>query len=298
MKNKELIVSIFILSLLVAGLIFIFGKSVPADQVMAVPAGEEAPLESVPGDISFYDTVYSFPGKEFDLGQSAVSAGVVPHHLLAGDLIADFYRHLSGREYDTVILLGPNHFHAGESRIISAAEDWQTPFGKLEIDQDLLTALRGQTTAIGLDREVLAVEHSINSQTAFIKKTFPKARFVPLVLSPDITAEEAEALAEAIMAASGNKRLFLIASVDFSHYQDSQTASSHDQASIMALESGEPAAAYDIDIDSPPAIATVLEYSRLTGSEFELLDNSNSAVLSGRPDIESTTSYVTGYFVK
>jgi len=55
---------------------------------------------------------------------------------------------------------------------------------------------------------------------------------------------------------------------------------------------------YGLDIDSPASIYTLLKFSQLSGAKFELLNNSNSAILANNQDLEITTSYVTGYFTK
>ena len=252
--------------------------------------------QSNPADKEFYDTVYGFVGKDIDLSTANVVAGVGPHHLLAGDMIAEFYHNYAGLDFDTVVLLGPNHFLAGRGQIITSDYDWQTPFGRLEVDKALLAKLQLRVGA-SIEPEVIAGDHAITSQTAFIKKTFPLAKFVPLLLSPENIPVAAENLAEALFILAREQKILLIASVDFSHYQDSQTAIQHDQASITTLQVGDLAQVYNLNIDSPPSIYTLLKYSQLQGKSFQLLNNSNSALLSGQADLKSTTSYVTGYFV-
>ncbi|MEA1962945.1 MAG: CapA family protein, partial [Patescibacteria group bacterium] len=54
---------------------------------------------------------------------------------------------------------------------------------------------------------------------------------------------------------------------------------------------------YNLDIDSPASIYTLLKFSELSNAEFNLLNNSNSAILSNKLNLKSTTSYVTGYFI-
>ena len=253
--------------------------------------------QAQPNDLNFYQDVYSFPKKKIDFQGKEIVAGIAPHHLLAGDLLAEFYSNLEGQNFSTIILLSPNHYQAGRADIISSQYNWQTPFGVLAADKKLLSQLIKNNKKIAIEENIFKQEHGISAHVAFIKKTFPQAAFLPLVLSPRISQTEAELLARLIYKLSQNKNILLLASVDFSHYKDSQTAQKNDQVSIEALNNFNLNAVYSLDLDSPAAIYIVMEYSKLKNGEFYLLNNSNSAILSGRPEIKNTTSYVTGYFL-
>jgi UDP-N-acetylmuramate-alanine ligase len=59
---------------------------------------------------------------------------MVPHHLLAGELIASFFKTAkeTGEAYDTVIVLGPNH--KGEGADISIADcGYRVSFGDADM---------------------------------------------------------------------------------------------------------------------------------------------------------------------
>jgi poly-gamma-glutamate synthesis protein (capsule biosynthesis protein) len=297
MRKSTKVILIILSSLLAVGLIYFGQLEKDRPDISGIePAVSFHRAE--PYDKNFYDTVYSFVKKDFSLEGKEVLAGIVPHHLLAGDMIAEFYDNLAGLEYSTIILLGPNHYNAGQSLLISSNYDWQTPYGRLECDEEFLDELRLIFKEMGNEPEVVDKEHSINSQAGFIKKTFPQAKFVPLILSPNMDAEKSGVLAEALASLGEDRKILLIASVDFSHYKDSRTAIAHDQAGIEAIKKKDYENIYALDIDSPPSIYTLIKYSELKGAGFKLLDNSNSALLAGKPELESTTSYVTGYFLK
>lgn len=249
-----------------------------------------------PNNKEFFETAYSFANKKTNFTDGDVVAGIIPHHLLAADLIADFFHNLEGQNYDLVVLIGPNHFLTGQSDIITSIYDWQTPYGILRHDDEVLVKLLNTDLDIDIEENVIENEHSINSEVAFIKKTFPQAAFVPFVLKPTVDQQTAVKLAEALFKISQDKKVLVLASVDFSHYKTSQEAQYDDERSIAAIGGFNFSDIYNIEVDSPPSIYTLLEFSRLSGTDFELLNNSNSALLSGRPDLISTTSYVTGYF--
>ncbi|OGF25088.1 AmmeMemoRadiSam system protein B [Candidatus Falkowbacteria bacterium RIFOXYB2_FULL_47_14] len=290
MDKKTVLIFILILAgLATAGL---FRSSYTVDD----SAGAEGTHRAAPYDREFYDTVYSFKKKTADLGGRSALAGVVPHHLLAGDLIAEFYSNLAGEEPDLVVLIGPNHYGAGESVFISSDYGWDTPFGTLKCDRSALAELK-EALGAGIDPEAVNADHSMTSQAGFIKKTFPKAGFVPIMLKSEVKADEAARLAAALESLARKRKTFVIASIDFSHYQDGPTAAAHDRAAIAALAEADFGAVYALDIDSPPSLYALMKYGELKGAEFTLLNNSNSARLAGKEDIDSTTSYVTGYFL-
>jgi|GEM_PF-124874 AmmeMemoRadiSam system protein B len=247
-----------------------------------------------PDQLSFYENLYKFPEKKVKF-DSAPIAGVIPHHLLAGDMIAEFFANLEKYDYDTVILLGPNHFNAGTGKIISSAEDWQTPYGILSADQDILEKLTG-SGEVDIEENVFPQEHSIYSEVAFIKKTFPRAKFLPLVLRPNLSSAEAEKLARALFEISSEKKVLLISSTDFSHYKTGTEAQADDFNSLKILKNNSLDLVYSMAVDSPPATYVLMKYADLAGVDFVELNNSNSAILSGNKNASSTTSYITGYF--
>ncbi|MFA4941079.1 MAG: AmmeMemoRadiSam system protein B [Patescibacteria group bacterium] len=290
-KFNSKIIILTILSLCFTGLIFVgfyFYHQIPKNE-------EKKTHSSAPADLEFFETVFKFKKNELNLSGKEVVAGIIPHHLLAADLIAEFFYNLQEKKYNTIVLIGPNHFDAGDSGMITSAYGWQTPYGLLKVDDEILDKIPQN---IKVDEEAIKNEHSITSEVAFIKKIFPQAKFLPIILKSSVTPEEAEDLAHGLFDLSKNKKVLILASADFSHYKDSETAQKNDAESIRTLLDFDFGKVYGLDVDSPASIYALLEYSRLNKANFRLLNNSNSAILAGKPEIQSTTSYVTGYFIK
>lgn len=293
-KSKILIIVLAGLSLIgLLALALIFSRPQAIES-----RGEEKFHAASPAGREFFETAYQFVGPKIFWSGKRVVAGIIPHHLLAADLIADFFHNLSGEEYQTIILLGPNHFLSGQADLITSAYDWQTPYGILCCDRRILRELTAADLGLAADETAMAGEHAINSEVAFIKKTFPQAEIVPLILKPTVDAALADKLARALFKISQEKKILVLASVDFSHYQTSVKAQQDDQASIAVMTDFVFDQIYQMAVDSPPTIYTVLKFSRLSQADFHLQKNSNSALLSNQPDLPSTTSYVTGYFVR
>ncbi|MCK5766783.1 MAG: hypothetical protein KAH35_00170, partial [Candidatus Atribacteria bacterium] len=74
-------------------------------------------------------------------------SGVVPHHLLAKEIIEDFFQHISSQEkVETIILLSPDHFHSGTFNDVNAfiTFDWESGSKKEEFDHIKIDSLLGK----------------------------------------------------------------------------------------------------------------------------------------------------------
>lgn len=253
---------------------------------------------AVPIELEFYKQASKFIEKKVDLNEQEVIAGVVPHHLLAADMIAEFYYNLEDKDYDTIVLLGPNHFGAGKANIITSTKDWFTPYGILQTDKELIKGLLEKNSNFKIEDDIFYNEHSINSEVSFIKKTFSEAKLIPLILRADIGQAGAQELAEELLSLSEEKNILVLASVDFSHGKNHFEAEKQDSNSITALKNLSLNNVYDLDVDSPASIFTLLSYVNKKNGSFQLLNNSNSALLLDDKKIENVTSYVTGYFYR
>lgn len=299
-KNTRLIFPLIIISLSLIGLLATVLAYANIGKISAIKfynkPTDSKYHDSYPSNKDFFETAYKFT-KDEDIGnKNYVVAGIIPHHLLAADLIANFFNNLEGADFDIVVLIGPNHFSSGQADIISSAYDWRTPYGILSYDKKVGQLLNKKSNIV-IDEQAVEGEHAIFSEVSFIKKTFPQAKFVPLMMRSTVDSNTVTKLAKSLFAISKDKKILVLASVDFSHYKTSQEAQADDKESIAAIDNFDFNNIYNINVDSPPAIYTILKFADLNNTKFNLLDNSNSAILSNHPELESTTSYITGYFL-
>jgi AmmeMemoRadiSam system protein B len=264
------------------------------------PASPAAPAAAHP-------TVF-FDERDFALALARVEASepepmpgaralIVPHHLLAADLILGGLRDLGASgEYERIILIGPNHVNAGGAGIITSDLTWQTPFGAVDPDGEALSRLTGGIASS--EPEVLTYEHSISGVMPAIARYLPGARVLPLALRHDLPAAEIERLAAAL-APLLDSRTAIVAAVDFSHYLSAGEAARRDRETLAALEALDSTRILsfgDEHLDSPAAVAVLMEAARLRGAgEFELRENASSSELGG-PAASGVTSYICGYY--
>lgn len=196
MSNRILTTLTILLSLSLIGLVYYW---------LTFRAPDDAYLISQPADLNFFETVYKFPKSPKLPHKPKIIGGIITHHLLAADLIAEFYTNMENTDYDLIILLGPNHFSAGEADIITADLDWQTPFGILRADRDLISQL-GKNDQLAVDNTTIPNDHSITSQIGFIKNTWPDVKIVPLMINPRVDQTGAESLASTLIELTKNKK--------------------------------------------------------------------------------------------
>ena len=250
-------------------------------------------------DPEFYNQAYAIGTLYRKRVPGHVMGGIIPHHLLAGPLIAGFFSGLDDYNIRTVILIGPNHYASGPYGITSSEGVWKTVFGTLETDSAKVNRLVSSGT-VSVYEPLFDREHAVYGIAPFIKRTFPHALFVPIVLKSTVTRTECNALARALTAVVDDHTLVL-ASVDFSHYLSSNEADTFDMQSIAALTAFDTNKVFQLhpthNADSPGALYTLLRVMQAEQViHATLLVNSNSAKLTRQPDLTSTTSYVTMYF--
>src|ERR1041385_3399696 len=167
----------------------------------------------------FFDQAYKNIATEKSVDK--IAGMTVNHHLLAPNLIAKEFSLVATDKPITVILISPNHFMRGSGGVITSKFDWQTPYGVLQTNQDLVVKLE-QLDLVNIDEAPFDQEHGINNIVGFIKRSMPNATFVPLIIKENATNTQIDQL-----AADLPKDALIVGSLDFSHYLVSNGAEFH-----------------------------------------------------------------------
>lgn len=219
------------------------------------------------------------------------AGGIIPHHLLAGFIIADYFNYLRAHQPRTIILLGPNHFEKGE-KVIGGFYDWKTPFGVVETDQELARNFQ-KNGLITIDEEVLGSEHSIGNIMPFLKYYLPQTKIVPIVLRRNISLEQIQLMADELSKSLDGKTI-LVASIDFSHYLKLEEAEEKDKETLKAMENFNfrKILSFNNDyLDSPASLAVLLTAMKnQEKTDFFILHNTNSGEILKEASMP-TTSY-------
>lgn len=228
--------------------------------------------------------------------QGRVRGGIVPHHLLAGALIAGFVSLLAEQKPEIIIIVGPNHNNAG-AKIISGLYDWETSEGLVKTERSIVKRLQ-QAGLVVLADEVLSQEHSVGTLVPFIKYYLPDSKIVPIILHHDVSLREIDTLVQEL-APFLNEKAVILGSVDFSHYLTRREAEAKDMATLKAMRDFNYTALFRMGndhLDSPASLATVFRAMEMMGEkEFRVLAHTNSGVIL-QNDFMETTSYFTLLF--
>lgn len=235
---------------------------------------------------------YQYAGGEFVYG------GIVPHHLLAGYIPGAFFGTIADQRVDTIILISPNHFNRGIGPVATTYRHWETPFGQVETNREIVEALL-ETGLVQIEEGVIAEEHGIYSHMPFITKLLPKTDVVALTLPVGMGREELDTLVDALIEVQKfHKHTVVVGSVDFSHYQPLSVANFHDVLSQHVIEVGEREDVFDLEIDSPETVYAVLSLMQAQGtSHVAHVVSDNAANITGDPEVAETTSYISPYFI-
>ena len=147
--------------------------------------------------------------------------GIVPHagYVFSGMAAASLYACL--KKSDTVIILGNDHYGNAGRPSAHSYEQWGTPLGKVDVDQDLADQL-------DLDRVESYREHSIEVQLPFLQHLWGDFAFLPITI-PKTPLERLKNLGEKLR----RLKLPIVATTDFSHYVSRATA---DRLDGMAID--------------------------------------------------------------
>lgn len=242
--------------------------------------------------------VENMKAEPFD-NTSPIIGGVVPHHLLAANMIAEFFQLISQDPPATIVVIAPNHRRIGMTGLHTSSLDWRTSFGILEADRELVSSLIDNLGAAEND-SLMELEHSISGLVPYIRYYLPDTKIVPILLHGNYSAADSEKLGEHLAeTVQDNPEIMVIASIDFSHYLDTDTADRMDEITLKAIEARDTQVIIRMgndNIDSPPSILTLLSIMDRLGAEGPLVTgHSNSFIIAGG-GADYTTSYYTMLF--
>ncbi len=167
---------------------------------------------------------------------------VAPHagYRYSGRVAAFTYKALSMKNgldrIDTFVVVGPNHTGVGYPISVSAA-DWNTPIGPVSNDLGLSNELALQSDRITIDETAHASEHSIEVQLPFLQLVVKRPRCC-FVCMGNQSIDYCRTLSSAILkgAKKLNRKVVVIASSDFNHYESSSIAEGKDMPAIEELK--------------------------------------------------------------
>jgi AmmeMemoRadiSam system protein B len=204
-------------------------------------------------------------------GDVVPKAIIVPHagYIYSGPIAASAYARIQparGR-ITRVVLLGPAHRVGFHGLALSSADCFQTPLGRITVDQEAVKKISGLPQVRVMDA-VHRQEHSLEVHLPFLQEVLGEFSLVPLVVGD---AEPGE-VAEVLEALWGGPETLIVISSDLSHYHDYKTAQ-------LRLEDIQ----YDHACGRNP-VSGLLQVARQRGLKAKTVDLRNSGDTAGTPD--------------
>ena len=175
------------------------------------------------------------PENKDDIRPAAV---VSPHagYVYSGATAAYGYKLLEGRQYSTVVIVGPSHHVGFNGCAVYNRGKWITPLGDVEVDSALADLLCSKDKTVYTGTVEHRSEHSIEVQVPFLQRVLKDFKVVPIEMgyqSESTIYALADALAETLQ---GRDDVLLVASTDLSHYFSREEAKKFDSYSISFIE--------------------------------------------------------------
>ena len=248
---------------------------------------------------NFYQGVNSAKDLNLSFDQN-IMGGIVPHHLLASELLSDFFIKLGKQAPEVVILVGPNHEAKGKGNILTSTWDWETPFGNVNTDSLIINNLVDEGF-VNDDNETVGNEHSVGGMMPYLAYYLPETKIVPIILSSPASLSRFQILGNYLAQVMADKNWVVVASVDFAHEVTSQEAEVNDAISENLTRQFDIATLFTLGneyLDSAPAVGMLLQVMQGLGARsVEVLNHTNSGFLfGGQPSL--VTSYFETIFYK
>ena len=224
-------------------------------------------------------------------GNASIVAVVSPHagYEYSGPVAAHSYLHVSSlRDPDLIVVVAPNHYGVGSGVATFKEGEWETPLGRMRVDEKAASRLVRDSGIVAFDPEAHRIEHSLEVQLPFLQQIYGDS--VPILpvslLFQDI--ETAKTLAESLVKVVEGRRVVLVASSDLTHYEPAAAAREKDTALIDQVKRMDVSPFYStldrlqVTACGFGAIATVMEASLALGlKKGELLRYATSGDTTG-----------------
>ncbi len=309
-KTVPILLTIFLIALLAAGCVN-KGTSQTVNRALARSTGSDyrAPKlsdivnsETIKckyyNDLDFKKSISHLPERQ--VGSLKIKGGIVPHHLLAGRMIADFFNVLSSQNPEIIVVIAPNHKGLGKKEVSIADWNWETPFGILQAEKTLIDSLVNSQLA-AVDNRLMEAEHSISGLVPYIRYYLPNTKILPILVRGHYGLQESAELGQRIQNLVKNKNSVIVSSIDFSHYLNVSQADIKDRSALRAIETRDLQAISLMDndnLDSPSAAIALLTSMNQAGAANRIILGHDNSARIARTNPNNTTSYYSIVFYK
>jgi len=162
---------------------------------------------------------------------------VCPHagYVYSGPTACHSYKSIANQNPELAIIIGPNHFGVGKDVATMIDAHWQTPLGMVQVDSESAKQVAEISKFIEIDEYSHSQDHSLEVQVPMLQEILSNDfQILPIILrSQDM--ETAIDVGNAVAEIAKKKNSIIIASSDFTHYEENSFAHQQDKALIEPI---------------------------------------------------------------
>ncbi|MFH2070677.1 MAG: AmmeMemoRadiSam system protein B, partial [Elusimicrobiota bacterium] len=236
-------------------------------------------------------------------------ACICPHAgwMYSGKVAGSVYSRINLDEYDSCVIVGPNHTGYGQPVSMFPEGDWQMPLGNISVDGELSAEILKNSEFIRTDTQAHLREHCIEVQLPFIQYFNPGIKIVPIVIMSDnfeIIEDIGRAVGAGIknLSKMKNRKTLVIASTDMTHYEPHERAKKQDRYAIDMILNLDAEGFFKTVVrmgismcGAAPAAAVIIASILLGAGHSELVKYATSGDVSG--DYDAVVGYA-GFVIK
>lgn len=171
-----------------------------------------------------------------------VLAITAPHagYVFSAGIASAGYRLLRQSDADTIVVIGHDLGRAapGIPAVFCDSSGFETPLGVVEVDLELLAAMRKALPKSVVHNRIHAQDHTVEVHLPFLQVLKPGCKILPVMFG-EVTEDHCRQFAEALKACEGNRKILVLASTDLSHYPPAQDARVIDDETLRLIESAD-----------------------------------------------------------
>lgn len=238
------------------------------------------------------------PGKQIKESTERIFGIVCPHagYVYSGPTACNSYKSISSQNPELAIIVGPNHFGIGKNVATMIDSTWRTPLGLVEVDSEAVQEIVEYSDVIEIDSFAHSQDHSLEVQIPMLQSILSNTfKILPIILLEQ-DLKTAIDVGNAVSEIAKKRNAIIIASSDFTHYEENTFAHLQDKALIDTILDLDVAKFYQVLREKKVtacgygAIASVMiACKNLGANKGELLSYATSGDVSG--DTDSVVGY-------
>lgn len=225
---------------------------------------------------------------------------IAPHagYQYSGQVAANAYKLVQGKQYDHVIVFAPSHraYFSGVS--VDTKSGYRTPLGTVSINTDLVNEIIKTCACASFHEQAHGQEHALEVQLPFLQKVLGNFSLVPIIMG-DQDIQTCAAITGCIAGIVQGRKILVVASSDLSHYHPYDQAKELDQRVLNYIDAFDPhglasaLAKHTIEAcGGGPMVAALLLGKAMGATKAEVITYANSGDVSG--DYSGVVGYAAG----